>query len=516
MTRSDHLLAETDALLAALEDDAPLTHGSHAEEVLARYDEVDRKLVAAGFPATSAWWREQFELWYRSGRRQFVPRVGRRGGKSSSLSRLAVVEALYGHHNIPPGDAGVVALVSTDRSEALNRLRTIEAILDALGVRWRPCKAPKLGIEIEVRGRPVEFRVFTASIAGVSGFTAVFVLCDEVSKWRDSETGVNPATQVLASVRPTMATQRNAKIVLSSSPLGKLDAHYDAFEEGDTAFQVVAHAPTWVANPTLTEADTHDLEPDVPTWEREYAAIPQAEAESSLLTEYLIERMTRPLAGDLPRKQGCFYFAAMDPATRGNAWTLNIATRDVDDVRRVVASREKRGSKDAPLSPKAVFEEWAPLLKSYGIYLLHTDQWAVDAMQDSARVYGITLKDIPWTTSSRAEAYEGLLKKAQDRLVEIPPEKLVKQDLLGIRKILTRNGVTYELATVKGRHSDHAPSVAMVVQLANTRPNIPREMTEAEMDAEDKREFLAQLEKDRKRRERLGGALPRTHRPFRG
>ena len=83
--------------------------------LLTHLDALDRTLVEAGFPAMSAWWRDALATFYASGRRQLVLRVGRRGGKSSTLSRVAVCEALYGEHPIPPGDVGVVAFVSVRR-----------------------------------------------------------------------------------------------------------------------------------------------------------------------------------------------------------------------------------------------------------------------------------------------------------------------------------------------------------------------------------------------------------------
>lgn len=510
------LLADTDTLCNALrsrtEPDAPTRPWT--DEILARYDEVDARLVAAGFPPTSAWWRQTIERWVRSGRRQLVGRIGRRGGKSSTLSRLAVVVALYGRHVIPPGDLGVGAVISTDKSEALGRLRTIEAVLDALGIAHKPSQAPKLGLELV--GRPIEFRVFAATIKGVSGFTAVFVLCDEVAKWRDADTGVNPATTVLASVRPTMTTQPNALMVMSSSPMGRFDAHFDAFEEGDTPLQVTAHAPTWVANPTVSEADTHTLEPDEATWSREYAAVPQAEAETSLLTEVLIDRCIRRGSEPLERRAGYHYFAAIDPATRGNAWTLAVATRDSKGTRIVVCVREWRGTPSAPLSPRAVFQDIAGEVGRYGIRWLDTDQWAIDALRDSARDAGLSLREQAWTTSTKAEAYEALLNHARSSELELPDVPEVKTDLLGIRKKLTRNGVTYELATVNGRHSDFAPCIALVVQAAHFKAegDAPPPPTAEQRQARGKVEFLESLTRERKRQERFG-TLPATHRRFR-
>ena len=63
---------------------------------LSRYREMDAQLVQAGFPATSPWWLETFGELYTRRKRTLVARVGRQGGKSTTLCRLGVAEALYG------------------------------------------------------------------------------------------------------------------------------------------------------------------------------------------------------------------------------------------------------------------------------------------------------------------------------------------------------------------------------------------------------------------------------------
>ncbi len=484
---------------------------SHAEEVIARFDEVDATLVAKGFPPTSLWWRAAFERWYRGGKRQLVARVGRRGGKSSSLSRLAVVEALYGRHSVPPGDVGVVAVVSTDRSEAYGRLRTIEAILDALGIAYRPCRGGIIGIELV--SRRIAFRVFTASISGVSGFTSVFVMCDEVSKWSDADTGANPASEVLASIRPTMQTQTNARMVLSSSPMGMYDAHFDAFELGETDGQVVAHAPSWVANPTITEEQTRRDEPNESRWAREYAAIPQTEAESSLISEYLVDRAVRrlPQPWHTPYIEGHHYVAAMDPATRGHAWTFVVATRGVDGVRRIAYAQEWRGSPSYPLRPGAVLAEIHTIAASYGLRVVTTDQHAIDHLRDLCPK-GLHLREAAWTLQTKRDGYEHVLTLLQDERLELHPDPQVKADLLGIRKCFTRTGVTYELAEVHGRHSDYAPAVALAVDDARWVAKAPELVLDDSSEAKVKKvAFLEGRRKDRERRERFG-AMPVTHR----
>jgi hypothetical protein len=493
---------------------------SHAEKILKHFAALNRALVAKGFPAISPWWHDTITRFYRSGKRQLVGRVGRRGGKSSSLCRLGVTEALYGEHRIPPGDMGIVAIISARRSDALERLRTIKAILDAIDVRYI-----ERGDSVELVSRRIAFTVYTASISGVSGFTGIFILCDEVAKWKDSDTGANPATVVIASVRPTIATQPNARIFLSSSPMGLLDAHADAFALGETPLQFITHAETWMANPSITEEQTHELEPDPIVWAREYAAIPQAENETSLLSQVSLDKLSRaPRAVDptepawltssdslpCPRHR---YLATMDPATRGNAWTLAITTLSDERIRKVVLTREWIGTKQKPLVAGKVFAEMAPILAFYNLRHVHSDQFSEDTLREIASQHGVYLiVDTPWSASTKADAFDGLRTIVRESRLELPPDDQVKTDLLGIRERLTRSGIVYELATVGSRHSDHAASIAMGVMLVKAPPT-PILTVRSSFDESEhaKRQFLKERQKERERADKYG-RLPVTHR----
>lgn len=439
--------------------------------------EMERRLIAKGFPPMSEWWRATLERFYRSGRRQLVLRVGRRGGKSSTLCRVAVLEALAGEHAIPPGDVGMFAIVSVSRTEAAQRLRTIRAILDALEEPHHPADG---GIELE--RRPVVFRVFTASIAGVSGPTCIGTLCDEVAKWHDDDTGANPATEVLASLRPTLLTQPNAKMFLSSSPFGFLDAHAKAFEEGETDRQLAFHAATWTAHPALTEEMTRAEEPDPAVWAREYAAIPQEALESSILSPVLLDRATR--GGEVGREYGCFYVAFIDPAFRGNAWTLVVATKRLVAgrlARAIVCCREWRGTPGKPLDPERVLGEIAACIGPYGIDMVTTDQHAGDALVALARRIQVRISETetkplrivvePMTAPLKLQRWEDVGTWFAEGCVEIPKHAQLRADLLAARKRLTPNGYTVTLAeTPDGRHADFAPAAAGALSKASRDP----------------------------------------------
>lgn len=245
----------------------------------------------------SPFWSDWIRHW--GARRREVLRVGRRGGKSSMLEQIATVEALHSTATVPTGDAGVVPIVSVDRREASNRIRAVGLMLDCLGIHEersrtkksqgikRKSYADRHVLESERFGTRI-IQVYTASIAGVSGFTSICVLLDEVAKWKDTDTGSNPAAEVIASIAPTMATQPEAVMVLSSSPWSEVDAHAQAYDQGDTTSQRVSYAPSWIANPTLTEEGTRREEPDDQIWEREYKAIPMKDIASQWFDPRLV------------------------------------------------------------------------------------------------------------------------------------------------------------------------------------------------------------------------------------
>ena len=459
----------------------PMTPG------FARYLALDRLLVAHGWPATSPWWLEQVERYFASPQREYVFRVGRRGGKSSTLCRVGVVEILSDRHEVPPGDMGMLAVISTGHQDATKRLTTILAILDVLREPYRPLR---VGNGVRLVRRRMGVQVFTASIAGVSGFTGVFVFCDEVAKWREKDTGVNPATEVLRSVRPTLAGMPHARIVLSSSPMGRLDAHAKAFEEGDTVTQLTAFAPTWVARPDLTEADTRAfVNPwNEDEWLREYGAVPLEQSEHGLFSSALLTRAERADAADIGVEEGCRYVADMDPANRGDAWTFAIGTkrRVGGKVRRsIVCTREWHGTDAAPLDTHAVLEEILVCLQAYRVNdhtregilpTLYTDQAGADAIASIARRLHIPIVIEAATQANKLERYTSMATGLAVDDIELPKLPQMRADLLLVTKRLTPNGFTIDLPRRGGRHADWAPTVSRL--LSRSLPDPPEPIKE--------------------------------------
>ncbi len=377
---------------------------------------VDALLTSKGFPPLSPWWRWTLGAFYALGIRWLVLLVGRRGGKSSTLCRVAVVEAIFGDHVLSPGDPLVWPIFSTDMAEARGRLRMIAAVLGVLGIEYAEGTIqgrPRI-TTTTIAGAPLEFRVYPATVAGASGFTAPGVTCDEEAKWRDEESGANPAREVLRAVRPTMATQPRAHGYRCSSAFAESGTHHEAVTSGDGALQVVArlgpflddaragfyrvadlevdpdaahaireHAdaltesstaiPSWVANPTIDPVATRVDEPDLLTWLREYGSVSSSAGEAIFFDAIHLARATSLTfrgAGDC--------FCALDPGTRRNAFALAIVRRiwiGASFVFVPVVLRQWIPVPGAPLDLRlVVLPEAAKLARSFGC-----DAWITDA-----------------------------------------------------------------------------------------------------------------------------------------
>lgn len=465
--------------------------------ILDHIDPLEDALTQRSFPALSPWWRSTLERFYVSGKRQLVLRVGRRGGKSSSLCRVAVLEALYGDHNIPAGDVGVVAIVSVSRDEATSRLRTIRAILDAIGVAYKPIEGG-----IELLSKPVIFKVFAASISGVSGFTAVCVIADEVAKWKDSDTGSNPAREVLASIRPTMATQANARIFLSSSPLSKLDAHYEAFERGDAVDQMVAHAPTWVANPSISEADTLTLEPNDRTRRREYAAIP-SEAESAAFDRDAVLAAFEPRPDIYTKATAVLVIDAS--SGRKDAFTAALVRWIWDDKTRYYTFYDGRPrpcpwgpglwEKDEWKAPPALLEfseiastegafwkttradeivrKHAQTCKRVGAYRVFGDQREALSLESLYRNEGLKYESLAWSQPTKVAAVDMLRRLLAEKRVVFPESAdKMKKELLAYEERWTSAGNAIYAAR-GGGHDDFA-ALVLTALMADAVVGLPR------------------------------------------
>ncbi len=283
----------------------------------------DALLAAGGIKPLTPWWTQQLRRFYEHPTAmQLVARVGRGGAKSYVAVKCLVLEAVFGDWQVGIGETHFIAFVSTNLAEAAQRLNLVAACLSAL---HEPFARNGDEILLTTEGKRIGFKTFACRVGAVSGWRCIGFSDDELAKQMADPDAAEPAHEVLVSLRAMAITQPAAHKFLPSSPVGKTDEHALAFALGDTDDQLVCTAPSWVANPSITEAQTHIAERDRRAWEREYAAIPQDAALAAFPSELIDE------AFDIPDTVSQYYtlkhpVLIADPSSGGgDTWAYAVA-----------------------------------------------------------------------------------------------------------------------------------------------------------------------------------------------
>lgn len=425
---------------------------SWVDDFLVRYDQQDRALAAHGFPDTSEWWRAEVERFFRSGKRRWVIRAGRRSGKSTTLSRVMLCWLLWGPWTVPPGDTAIIPVISIDLKEAGSKLRTVADILNSLGVPHE-----QTADEIRVPSRRAIFRSSPCNIKQV-GFTSIALFGDEMSRWESRDDAANPAREVMGSLRPSMATVPLAFEICSSSPWSLDDYHCELFDEGDTQFQHTSFAETWTANPTITEARTHELEPDERTWSREYAAVPGATVSAAIDPADLADCFGQNIS-----TIGCIGFLAIDAsALRGDAFAYVAGHAKSDGMLVVTEAGGWTNDVMRTLTVPDVVAKICDRAKHYGVKTVFADNYEKGSLPGHFANHGIRLAVFDWTQASKHGAMTRMRRMMREKTLALPDHDILRKQLSGLKQRLVpsggtkyfTNGLDYASALVTLMHAE--------------------------------------------------------------
>jgi hypothetical protein len=487
------------------------------------YLDIDSALAKHGVHRTSPVWLKEIERFYaHPTARLLVAMVGRGGVKSVTSCKMALAETLSGDWRVPPGEMHFYTHISENVSEAKKTQGILERYLRFLGVAF-----DKSENTLTMRELPLGFKILAARVGGVSGWRAFAWTADENAKWNDG--GVDPSGEVLSSIRAMTVTHPNARGRMFSSPLGTSGEFHDTWKLGDTDEQTVCQYPTWIANPSVTEEQTKKLERNPDKWRREYAAIPIEGNAESLFSAEMIRRALRPQEDRpahvqrktptadnfvrehpwaIPPEPGVTYTAAMDPALSRNTWAFVIAGRrrckDGRVRRSIVFAKEWTGSRDRPLDPFVVLGEIATILREYDLLEVRTDQHHGTSLQAIANrsEIDIYVRVEPATQVSNLAGYESMYTQLADGEIELPDYGALREDLLGVRRVVTGNGISVKLDSVGDRHSDFAPAVSKAIANAKAEPEVqgPAAGSPAALKLEEQRceaDLIARLERSK-------------------
>jgi hypothetical protein len=386
--------------------------------------------------------------------------VGRRGGKSLVLATVATFLACLVDWApyLAGGERGTILIIAADRRQARTIYRYCRAMLRV------PLLAPLVERDTSDAldlNNGVTIEIAVASYRSVRGYTLVAALCDELAFWRTDEGSTNPDVEIIAALRPAMATVPGAMLLCASSPYARRGALWEAFRRhfgrADSPV-LIWKAATRVMNCLVPQAVIDEfMGQDAARASAEYLAEFRTDVETFVSREVL---ETAVVAGrqELPPVLGTNYLAFVDPSG-GSADSMTLAIAHRDGNRAVLdAVRERR----PPFSPEAVVEEFATLLRSYRIGRVSGDRYAGEWPRERFRAHGLEygIADKP-----KSDIYRDLLPVLNGRRVELLDLPRLAGQLCGLERRTARGGRD-SIDHPPGGRDDVANAVAGVVVTA--------------------------------------------------
>jgi hypothetical protein len=154
---------------------------------------------------------------------------GRRSGKSFMLALVAVYLAAFHQYRqyLASGERGTVMVIACDRRQARTIFRYIGGLLTMVPMLARMVE--RSTADAFDLNNDVSIEVAVASFRSVRGYTVVAALLDELAFWPTDESA-NPDSEIIAAIRPAMATIPNAMLLCASSPYAQRGALFTAFK----------------------------------------------------------------------------------------------------------------------------------------------------------------------------------------------------------------------------------------------------------------------------------------------
>lgn len=402
--------------------------------------------------------------------------AGRRGGKTLVVAAPIVVALALSRfeHFLAPGEYARVIAIGPKHVHVGQLIDGVEGILGRLGI-----KAATRDGEIEI-GRAL-IQVTTADALGGRSGTALGVVLDELALFPTDEGSDGYDVEVLAAARPAMATIPHARLIAISTPWRRAGVHYETVRalHGKTSGSVlVARAPTWVLNPTVTEERTHELERDARRWRREYLGEPGEGEESFLSSDDVAACVDKDVRVRAP-VESTRYAIGLDVGLRRDRTVAIVTHRE---------QRRRRGLPPADLvvvdavmalTPKSdqridfdhAMERVANLAHQYNGAHVHRDSWSGDAVDAALRMRGVRSVECGMAPVQQHQRFDYLAGKVRSGNLRLVSNDLLVRELVELRVKLHAGG-RVEIAAPKRRHKhdDAADALALAVEAARSLP----------------------------------------------
>ncbi len=384
---------------------------------------------------------------------------GRRSGKSRMASLIAVFLSCFKDYSLhrSAGERIIIMVIACDRRQAKVIFNYALAALEAV---------PMLAAMIERRdaesidlNNGITIEIVTNNFRSVRGFTLGAAILDEVSYWR-SDTSASPDVEVLAAIRPALATIPNSLIVSIGSPYARHGVMYDMFKrhfgQPDDPILVVK-APSRAMNPTIaTRTITRAMETDAEAARSEWYAEFRSDL-SNFLDADVIDRAIEVGCTVRPPRPNLSYVGFVDPSGGAHdAFTLGICHAEGERVvlDLLVGTRP-------PFSPEAVVREYSDLLKQYRCFHVVGDRYGSEWVREQFSKQGMQYRH---SELSRSEIYLECLPQFSTGLVVLLDVPALKNELAQLERRTARSGKD-SIDHGPGGHDDYANAACGAIQL---------------------------------------------------
>jgi hypothetical protein len=360
--------------------------------------------------------------------------IGRRGGKSLILALISAYLACFFDWKpyLTGGERASVVIIAADRRQATVIFKYLRAFLSVPLLKGMLQRETADTLELD---NGVSIEIQTASFRTIRGRTVVAALCDELAFWM-GEDSANPDTEIIAALKPAMATIPRALMLKASSPYSRRGVlwndHRKHFGKDDSA-PLIWQADTRTMNPSVPEAVIADAYEDDPAnAAAEYGAQFRSDIEA-FVTREAAEACVIDGRFELPPMASVSYSAFVDPSG-GSADSMSLAVCHREGERAILdAIREVK----PPFSPESVVADFATLLKTYHIGTVIGDKYAGLWPRERFQVHGITYSA---AAKPKSDLYRDFLPAVNGRRIELLDHPKMVGQLCALERRTWRGG----------------------------------------------------------------------------
>lgn len=406
--------------------------------------------------------------------------LGRRSGKTLMAAVTATYAACMLAHEykryLRPGERFYVISVANTIDQAKIALQGVKDLINGSPI-LKPLITRETSDTLELSNGAV-FKALPASSRSGRGMPCPLVIFDEIAHSLDTESGNAAGSSLYQALSPSTAQFGSlGKILLLSSPWLQSGIFWDLFKQansGNFPHMVVAQAPTWEINPTISRDFLEQEKARDPELFRiEYGAEFTGNV-AAFLDPQLVEAAINHERGLLAPKNKCRYYLSLDPAKGGRDQYTAVVCHYDEHKRLIVDLFHEFNAtwSDGRKNQVAIAEVEDWIINQHKLYNFR--QVVLDQYNSAATIQRLSgrlrIEELTWTLPRKIQAYQKLKELINGFKLELYPHPKAIQQLKNLQVLYRANG-TWGVSGGSGAAvDDFASALAGAVLIAQAKP----------------------------------------------